>query len=391
MKLNSVSSSAWAIRLSPYYNNLRNKPWVTLSDAMAPRGERPMKIRTDFVTNSSSACYVVELQLKSDRDEMVTFSMMTSDGGTEYGDDDPPFKATEDAKSLSLGTPRPFGGKVVIQGRPISEALSLEDIIRYMLRYVDLNLYEGGSESALSCMPMAVKAIAELCAEKGITNENLRIIGEKIRVTPFGDSIWEVDDYTNQWNVNVKTGEVKSTGRRVYRYAGERENLGDIYDADTSWQDTVWWPFTGKVKGVDYALVRSGAVGKGSVRHLDLSCFDDTPPTSLESAFSDLSDLQSIDLSSLDTSQVTSMKSLFQDCRRVRSLDLSGLDTSRVTDLSYLFAGCSGLTSVNLSGLDTSRVERMGAMFRGCENLTQLDLSSLDTSQVVDMGSMFYG
>lgn len=105
--------------------------------------------------------------------------------------------------------------------------------------------YGPAGDGTITAMPGAVKTLAEECSEKGITRENLRIIGGKICATPFGDSVWEYDDYTDQWCINVKKGELRSTGMQVTRCAGSLEGRGDIYDVDTSWRDTVWWPFPG--------------------------------------------------------------------------------------------------------------------------------------------------
>ena len=98
-----------------------------------------------------------------------------------------------------------------------------------------------------------------------------------------------------------------------------------------------------------------------------------------------------IDLSNFDTSKVTNMNSMFYDMSNLTMLDLSSFNTSKVTDMSGMFAGLLNLTTLNVSHFDTSNVTNMGAMFSFMSNLTTLDLSNFDTSNVTDMSWMFYG
>ena len=506
-----------------------------------------MKVRTDFVTNSSSASFTIDFQLKSDRDEVVEFSMSTArdfdrTGEGEYYDGSTPyaflFRQGWPVKRLMLNTPSEWNGDIAFGRRSLLETESLKELIADMLDYVEPELYDdeivasdlrffvagdplyydsrehlvatierlGGEvtdayhadlviycgkerfcerwpqgysymemddaeelelsdaesaimremreaeaafgddaftfglhtgskeqpedladageldwngwilgewnwnlfipvlsetefaffdpwgpsgNGALSTMPGAVEALAEKCRQKGITRENLRIIGGKISVSPFGDSVWEVDDYTDQWGINVQTGELRSTGRQVTRWAGSLEGQGDWWGADTSWLDTAWWPFRGKVAGVPYSSVASRSVRRETVRHLDLSEFADKQVTDIRQGFKGFEDLQDLDLSCLDTSLVTDMSELFFGCERLRSLDLSSLDTSRVTDMNGMFSQCRDLLSLDLSRLDTSQVADMSGMFSYCRSLQDINLAGLDTARVTNMSNMF--
>ena len=75
----------------------------------------------------------------------------------------------------------------------------------------------------LTAMPGAVEAFAKKCAEAGITRENLRIIGGRFHVSPFGDSWREVKPKEYQWGINLLKQERMSSG-------------------EWKWMDTVWWP-----------------------------------------------------------------------------------------------------------------------------------------------------
>lgn len=76
---------------------------------------------------------------------------------------------------------------------------------------------------ALSAMPGAVETLVKKCVEAGITRENLRIIGGRFFVSPFGESAREVEEREYQWDINVKEDKIRSCG-------------------EWDWQDTVWWP-----------------------------------------------------------------------------------------------------------------------------------------------------
>jgi len=59
--------------------------------------------------------------------------------------------------------------------------------------------------------------------------------------------------------------------------------------------------------------------------------------------------LTNLDLSNFNTSQVTNMNSIFRECVSLTDLDISGFDTSNVTDMTYMFEYCRALTTLKVS------------------------------------------
>lgn len=96
--------------------------------------------------------------------------------------------------------------------------------------------------------------------------------------------------------------------------------------------------------------------------------------------------LSSLDVSCFDTSKMTTMNSMFRGQRYITTLDCSGFNTSNVTNMTYTF-NCTGVTSLHLQGYDTSKVTAMDGMFRDAA-LKQLD-QNFNTSNVTIMNYMF--
>ena len=126
-----------------------------------------------------------------------------------------------------------------------------------------------------------------------------------------------------------------------------------------------------------------------NILELDLSNFDTSQVTYMQSMFFGMSNLTTLNLSNFDTSKVTNMGTMFSEMSNLTTLNLSNFDTSKVTNMQYMFSEMSSLTSLNLSSFNTSNVTDMKAMFSGMHSLTTLDLSSFDTSNVTDMNAMF--
>ena len=128
-----------------------------------------------------------------------------------------------------------------------------------------------------------------------------------------------------------------------------------------------------------------------NILELDLSNFDTSNVTNMNSMFYGESNLTSLNLSNFDTSQVKDMRNMFYGMSNLTTLNLSSFDTSKVTNMGSMFLGMSNLTTLNLSNFDTSKVTDMHFMFYDMSNLTSLNLSSFDTSKVTNMERMFYG
>ena len=127
-----------------------------------------------------------------------------------------------------------------------------------------------------------------------------------------------------------------------------------------------------------------------SLSRIDVSHFDTRNVTAMDWMFGRCSSLEYVDLTNFDTHNVTSMWGLFDESG-ILYADLSHLDTSNVTDMSGLFRECHRLQEVDLSHyFNTSNVTSMLYMFYNCGSLQSLDLSNFDTRNVTDMGGMFY-
>ena len=114
---------------------------------------------------------------------------------------------------------------------------------------------------------------------------------------------------------------------------------------------------------------------------------------SVDRLFAYCSNLEKIDgLKTLTLEKSLTVYELFAGCSKLTSLDVSNFDTSSVTNMNSMFYNCSSLTSLDVSNFDTSKVTSMNEMFRSCKGLTSLDVSNFDTSNVTNMGLYdFYG
>ena len=88
--------------------------------------------------------------------------------------------------------------------------------------------------------------------------------------------------------------------------------------------------------------------------------------------------------------KIKDCSNLFKNCQGVTQIDLSDFDTSETTTMESMFYACNSLQEINLNGINTSKVKNMKYMFGNCYAISQLNLSMLDTSQVTDMSNMFY-
>ena len=126
-----------------------------------------------------------------------------------------------------------------------------------------------------------------------------------------------------------------------------------------------------------------------SLTSLDVSNFDTSKVTSINSMFDNCSKLTSLDLSGWDTSSVTDIRRVFALCEKLQNLDISGWVIQNITSTRAIVASCKSLQTLDLSGWDTSQVTDMYYTFNGCSGLQSLDLSGWDVSKVTVTGDMF--
>ncbi|MCM1156717.1 MAG: BspA family leucine-rich repeat surface protein [Roseburia sp.] len=210
--------------------------------------------------------------------------------------------------------------------------------------------------------------------------------GESFTITKMPDptsGVW----YGMEWNLD-DDGKLTLSGEAAGTDA-----------EDFSWFSVPWYKSRDKVKSMDVSVTGltnaknmcGGSAGFTTLTSINMSKFDTSKITNMQSMFAACSGLTSIDASGWNTSSVTNMHGMFDQCSGLTSIDVSGWDTSSVTEMSGMFYKCSSLTSIDVSGWNTSSVTDMSSMFEGCSSLTSIDMSGWDTNNESYMDSMFEG
>ena len=126
-----------------------------------------------------------------------------------------------------------------------------------------------------------------------------------------------------------------------------------------------------------------------NIKEVDLSKFDASKVTKMNSMFHDCKMLKKITFGNINTSSVEDMSSLFQFCNNLNSVDLSDFDASCVTAMEKMFSNCNSLKSIDATSFVTTKVENMLDLFGYCTNLIWVNLSSFYTKNVKTMKGMF--
>ena len=82
--------------------------------------------------------------------------------------------------------------------------------------------------------------------------------------------------------------------------------------------------------------------------------------------------LKSVDVSSFDVSHVTRLDSVFEECSSLEELDLSNWVTSSAQYLFQIFAHCESLEFVNIQNFDSHHCADLHGMFAYCDNLKKI-------------------
>ena len=105
--------------------------------------------------------------------------------------------------------------------------------------------------------------------------------------------------------------------------------------------------------------------------------------------FYNCSKLKTIDLSKFETSFVTSLNSIFYNCENLELLNLQNFNTNLITNMNQMFYGCKNLKTLDLSNFDTSNVLSMNEMFSDDINLYHINFANINTSSLLSMSKMF--
>lgn len=132
--------------------------------------------------------------------------------------------------------------------------------------------------------------------------------------------------------------------------------------------------------------------GLRNITSVDLSTFDTTGVTNMDSFFSLCQSLPSITFpNTFVTSSLTSCNNMFSDCQMLTSLDLSNFNTKNVTSCSSMFSNCLRLASITFgSNFTCEKSQNFTSMFSANRQLTSLNLSTFNMRLATGCSNMFY-
>ena len=252
-------------------------------------------------------------------------------------------------------------------------------------------LHPNYSETALISGPLLNKTFKQLAGSEP-TQEEIDEFNEYINSEDFNLSLYSADlnVYNDLLNQNIHhiivTNQYPADGITTSVISSSNSNEEVLAWFDT---DTIYIHATSRLffnEDASFAFC-----GFENVEDIDLSLFDTSNVTNMDSMLSGMRNLTFLDISSFDTSNVTNMHGMFFYDELLRDLDVSHFDTSNVTDMSAMFGLMSSLTSLDVSNFDTSKVTAMSRMFYEMNNVSHIYVSEKwDISSVDTFSEMFY-
>ena len=98
-------------------------------------------------------------------------------------------------------------------------------------------------------------------------------------------------------------------------------------------------------------------VNKSDAQNVDLTMISPKNETSLEYLFRGNKILTNLDVSNWDTSKVTNVNTTFYQCTSLTNLDISNWDMSKVTSINWIFAFDNELSVIKCDGLRLPNIE----------------------------------
>lgn len=344
-----------------------------------------------------------------DDDYPITLtSVLTSPAVYAYQSYDYSTDETVDKYDLKLKVVnRQVGGKITWVDNNDSAGLRPESVTITVLRNNaflfsrDLNASNGWMQQQWSSVYDSNNQLYEYEMQvDDIPGYRVEIDGNNITATLVTATISSVkwSNQINSSNNNSLPLRLATTFTRNRAYASVDELPVDaikIDDGQTSSSIYFWMDGTDAKWWSDAEIVYAGQNGHmfygcNNLTELDLSEWDTSQLSGLQSMFYDCSGLTSLNLTGWNTSNVMYFSNMFYRCSNLTSLDVSGFDTSSARSLKSMFAYCKKLTSLDLSNFDTANVTDLNDLFIGCEQLQSIDMTGWNTVNVTDMSGMFY-
>ena len=149
---------------------------------------------------------------------------------------------------------------------------------------------------------------------------------------------------------------------------------------------------TNNVTNMDSMFYMQSWGGKSGLTSLDVSNWNVNNVTNMNSMFAWCSSLTSLDVSNWNVNNVTNMNGMFSGCSSLTSLDVSNWNVNNVTDIYWMFGGCSSLTSLDVSNWNVNNVTNISNMFYDCSSLTSLKLFDFSKlTSITDINKLFSG
>ena len=238
------------------------------------------------------------------------------------------------------------------------------------------NSGDGAYICAWSNLNMPISEVKSVYVENSKIQQ-MNVQGKNLFEYGFDNTIsWE----TLRWNKSNNSYTYNTKERLTLYYVMPGYNDGTY---TYLWESPASTPNDNKIKSVKFSGSYSGNTYNFTYK-LDLSDWDTSNVTGMNSMFSNCYALTNLDVSRFNTSNVTDMSSMFSNCYALTNLDVSRFNTSNVTNMSSMFSNCYALTNLDVSRFNTSNVTSIREMFARTGKINMIDMSKWDLSKLIN-------